>query len=60
MVLYSFFFYRLLSGMKIKNESDALLAMNKIHDLGVRIVVLSSLDSSGPELATYVSERSGK
>lgn len=46
--------------MKINNECDALVAMNKIHDLGVKIVVLSSLDDTGPELVTYVSERSGK
>lgn len=45
--------------MKIVTETDALLAMDKIHDLGVKIVVLSSLDSAGADLDTYASVRSG-
>ncbi|OXA50070.1 putative pyridoxal kinase [Folsomia candida] len=48
----------LFSGMKIVTETDALLAMDKIHDLGVKIVVLSSLDSAGADLDTYASVRS--
>jgi len=49
----------LLSGKKIKTEKDALEAMEVLHNFGVSIVVLSSLDSTGPELFTYVSSRTG-
>jgi hypothetical protein len=45
--------------MKITNEEEALVAMNKVHDLGVKTVVLSSLDSEGPHLVTYASVRTG-
>ncbi len=47
----------LLSGIKIKSEAQALEGMNIIHGLGVPIVVLTSLDSDGPELSTYVSSK---
>ena len=43
--------------MKIKTEAEALEGMNIIHDMGVSIVVLTSLDSEGPELTTYVSSK---
>lgn len=36
----------LLSGKKIASESDALEAMQVLHDMGVKTVVLSSLDST--------------
>jgi len=44
--------------MKVSTEQDALKAMDKLHDAGVKIVVLSSLDSPGNELATYTSVKS--
>lgn len=43
--------------MKVTTEEQALQAMNKLHDIGVKIVVLSSLDSTGPDLVTYASVR---
>lgn len=46
---------RLLTGMKVTNEAEALTAIGILHDKGVRIVVLSSLDASGTDLASYVS-----
>ena len=36
--------YRILTGMKIKNESDAFNAMQVLHDRGPKTVVLSSSD----------------
>jgi len=45
----------LLSGIKIKNENDALKGMDIIHKKGVCVVILSSLDMEGTELVTYVS-----
>lgn len=41
--------------MKVTNEAEALTAIGILHDKGVRIVVLSSLDASGTDLASYVS-----
>lgn len=49
------FIARLLTGMKVTNEAEALTAIGILHDKGVRIVVLSSLDASGADLASYVS-----
>jgi len=46
--------------MKIANEQDALKAMNVLHDKGIPIVVLTSLDSAGPDLITYTSYKNSK
>ena len=48
--------------MKIKNEDDALVAMKKMHDLGVKTVILSSteLASSGKELVVLASTENSK
>jgi len=44
--------------MKVTDEKEALVAMDKLHQLGVRIVVLTSLDSTGADLVTYASVKS--
>lgn len=46
-------FYRLLTGIKIKSEEDALKAMQCLHDKGPKTVVLSStnLGSKGKLIA---------
>ncbi|CAL8089391.1 unnamed protein product [Orchesella dallaii] len=50
----------LLSGMKVTSEAEAMTAMDILHQKGIPIVVLSSLDASGNDLASYVSFRDSK
>ncbi|ODM94535.1 Beta-hexosaminidase subunit beta [Orchesella cincta] len=50
----------LLSGMKVTTEAEALTAMDILHQKGIPIVVLSSLDASGTDLASYVSLKDSK
>jgi len=44
----------------VSSEEDVLVAMDVLHDLGVPIVVLTSLDSGGSQLTTYVSQKQRK
>lgn len=50
-----------LTKMKVKTEEDVLKATEILHDIGVSIVVLTSLDSPDPALIqSYVSHRPQK
>ena len=40
----SFTFYRLLTDIEIKNEDDARRAMQKLHDMGAKTVVITSTE----------------
>ena len=48
----------LLSGCSISNENEALEAMKVLHDKGIRIVILSSVDfASGPTESVCLASR---
>ena len=46
--------YRLLTGIKITNLETAKQAMNKLHEMGAKIVVISSTSLGSDDLLVCV------
>lgn len=52
-------FARIITGLKMNNEKDALIVLDRLHGMGVELVVLSSTELGGEsELIGYASLRS--